>query len=119
MFQEMMPMTQGGGGVQFASGEVDLDSSNNTKITCGFQPKTITYDTMNGTYRQNILWDEDLVIYSGTHEQIVHYAPNNSTSHADVGDTTGARIISVDADGFTVGKGGSTYGTKCNYKAYG
>lgn len=119
--------TSGGGGVQFASGEYDLDSSKNTPIPCGFQPKTITYDTMNGSYRQNILWDEDLIIYNNTHEQVVHYTSNNSTTHANVGDTTGARIISIDpvgsannpTGGFTVGKGGSTYGTKCNYKAYG
>lgn len=130
-----MPLTEmttpgqggsGGGSALFATGTVDLDSSQNTPIQTvdvnsgvAFEPKTITYDTMNGSYRQNVFWDADLAIYSGSHRQLVYFPTNDSVTKVAVGDTTGARIISVDADGFTVGKAGSTYGTKCNYKAYG
>lgn len=106
-------------GNKFSSGEVDLDSSTNTKITCGFQPKTITYDTMNGTYRMNVFYDQELGFYNGVQQQLMLYTTNNSATKCNIGDTSGARIISIDADGFTVGKGGGTYGTKCKYKCYG
>lgn len=117
----------GGGGVKSSSGEQGLSSSANTPIPCGFEPKTITYSTVSGTYWQKIYYDKDLTTYNGNDYQSIMYGSNNSATQALIGDTTGARIISIDpvgsannpTGGFTVGKGSGTYGMTCKYKAYG
>lgn len=67
MFQEMMPMSQGGGGVKYASGtDTCVALGNYKKITCRdsngntFKPKTVIMYHNDGSYQYFGVYAEDL-----------------------------------------------------------
>lgn len=98
------------------TGSVTLSTSSTTKVTLGFKPKYLAYRITNNSesnYVMNI-YDErystSASINAGTGTYMTNVALNGTTQN---------RLKSIDSDGFTINKTGSSSYTKLEYFAIG